>query len=290
MTAGKKAVVREPIFIVGCGRSGTTLIYEILSLHPELAWFSNLTDRFPRLPQLAVLNRSGLLRSSDRWRLRPAEGYRVWDHYSTLSRERRIGVLSKTDASSEEGRRFTRVIRLHQIFQGRPRFINKATRNTRRIGYLRALFEDARFIHVVRDPRSVVASMLRVAWWDNVQVWCENNITPSQWRSNGGDETELAARLWTAEVATAVHELGDSSGHGLQVCYEDLLAEPETALRKICDFCELDWEAPIERAVQRTAFRDRSQSFTTDLESGQIGVVESFCFPLASRLGYQKTR
>ena len=50
------AAAPPPIFMVGCGRSGTTALYEGLARHPQLAWFSTWTDR-ARGPELAVFNR-----------------------------------------------------------------------------------------------------------------------------------------------------------------------------------------------------------------------------------------
>ena len=44
--------LKPPLFIVGCGRSGTTIVYELLCEHPDLAWFSNYAERWPALPQL----------------------------------------------------------------------------------------------------------------------------------------------------------------------------------------------------------------------------------------------
>ena len=39
--------LKPPLFIVGCGRSGTTIVYELLCEHPDLAWFSNYAERWP---------------------------------------------------------------------------------------------------------------------------------------------------------------------------------------------------------------------------------------------------
>ena len=39
-------VIKKPIFIIGTGRCGSTLLYRILALHPELAFLSNINEKF----------------------------------------------------------------------------------------------------------------------------------------------------------------------------------------------------------------------------------------------------
>lgn len=44
-------------FILGPGRSGTTLFYKLLSLHPDVGYFNNYMAKFGGIPKLAILNR-----------------------------------------------------------------------------------------------------------------------------------------------------------------------------------------------------------------------------------------
>src|SRR3569623_1924620 len=51
-------VSTPPVFLVGAPRSGTSLLYKGLCLHSEVAFVSNWVRKFPRVPQLSVLNRA----------------------------------------------------------------------------------------------------------------------------------------------------------------------------------------------------------------------------------------
>ena len=49
--------LKNSLFILGTGRSGTTIVFRMLASHPELGWFSNYEERFPRVPQFALASR-----------------------------------------------------------------------------------------------------------------------------------------------------------------------------------------------------------------------------------------
>ena len=40
--------IDRPVFVIGTGRSGTTLFHEPMAYHPQLAWFSNWSRRYPQ--------------------------------------------------------------------------------------------------------------------------------------------------------------------------------------------------------------------------------------------------
>ena len=49
--------IDRPIFLIGCPRSGTTVIFESLSIHPEVGWFSHYFDKWPNLPWINIATR-----------------------------------------------------------------------------------------------------------------------------------------------------------------------------------------------------------------------------------------
>jgi omega-hydroxy-beta-dihydromenaquinone-9 sulfotransferase len=279
-----------PIFVVGCGRSGTTLVQDLLSHHPDLAWISKYTDRWPMLPQLALLSRVKRLpplRYRQAYLLpAPREGYRAWDHCDARDPTDRDRPLTEADAGPVERARIRRLAALHTRYQGATRFLNKNTRNSRRIRYLDAIFPDALFIHVLRDPRAVVASLLRVHFWPDMRLWWQDGMTPRQMTSQGRPAAAIAAEHWRRSVERLLDDgrtLGPSRYFELR--YETLVADPVGAMEDACDFAALR-PSPVIDAARRTHVESRNDKYATQLTADDLRIVAQIVQPLAGRLGY----
>jgi omega-hydroxy-beta-dihydromenaquinone-9 sulfotransferase len=285
--------VERPIFVIGCGRSGTTLLYDIMCGHRSLSWFSNYTDRWPGVPQLAALSRAyPALRRLELSPSRipapiPSEGYRIFDHCSPRSSADNNRPLTEADARDTERLCLARIIEAHQRSMGGHRFINKNTRNTRRIRFLRALFPDAIFIHVVRDPRATVASLLRVAFWPSLHFWWREDRTASELVEDGMLPEQLAAELWVHEVASARRdkEVLDASAY-MEIRYEDLIADPRAEVRNILAFVRLPWTSSFESVFRTFSIEDRTEGYRFHLDAGQIELIEDVTGPAACTFGY----
>ena len=193
------APIDRPIFVIGCGRSGTTVVYDLLCEHEQLGWFSNYTEHFsaPWLASLSRGRRYAFVRDHlGRFAPRPHEAHCLWSSCAP-ARDAIAGnaPLTAADATADEIQCLRSIVRSHLRYQGRRRFVNKNTRNARRIGYLSAVFPDALFVHVARDPRATVASLLRVHFWPTMPIWWCQNRTPEQLVNDGRDAVALAAEF-----------------------------------------------------------------------------------------------
>jgi omega-hydroxy-beta-dihydromenaquinone-9 sulfotransferase len=279
--------IRAPILIVGVGRSGTTLLYDLLARHPDVAWFSNLTDRFPSAPRLAGLSdlyrRSKARRLGGRWIPTPAEGYRLWRH----PRSDDDGPLGAADATPPQIAYVNRIVASHLRYQHKGRFLNKNTRNTRCLPYLDSLFDGALFVHVMRDPRAVVASLLRVAFWPEMRIWSAGGITPRRWADEGRDPAELAAGLWAADVRRSRADGATMPpDRYLEVRYEELVADPGGVLRRITDFVRLE-PLMLSSYLAGVTLEDRNEKFRDQMGAEQLRLVERTVEEVALGCGYQ---
>jgi hypothetical protein len=196
--------VDDPIWLVGTGRCGSSLLLRLLSYHPSLAWQSHLSARvggwagaFARVhdvPGLAdVLPRA----EGRRWIPQATENYTqleaATDHRFTAPRELRADELTPADRERLRG-----MVADHLRAQGKPRFVMKHT-GFPRVAYLAGAFPEARFVHVVRDGRAVAVSLCQVDWWSGEGQWGWGPIDEDDRRTyadSGRHELVLAAIYW----------------------------------------------------------------------------------------------
>lgn len=251
--------IDKPIFFIGMPRSGTTLMFTTLAVHPDLAWFSQYLERAPAVAAVAALsrlvdrvpslrkpvNRHGESRSRlGRLRIAPDEAYAVWER--CCGERFRYDYLLGARASEAERSCARRMVGRVMRYQGKPRFAAKIT-GPARIGYLSSIFEDARFVHIVRDGRAVVDSLMSVPFWKESKrmrepAWrggldAEEIVS---WRSRGASPPELAAIQWRTVIEAARREAADlAPDRYREVRYEDFVADPHASLDEIIDFCAL---------------------------------------------------
>jgi hypothetical protein len=285
------SAVTGPIAIVGCGRSGTTLLYRMLCCHADLAWFSNVTDRWPSLPALAALSNAYPIAASRGIETSlvpiPSEGYPFWNELTRIDALPMDEPLTDLDVSSRTKGLAAQRIGAIMRFQRKPRFVNKATRNVRRLRYVDALLDDVVFVHLMRDPRATVASLLRVAFWPDIPVWCEDNVTPRTWVRMGKDETELAARLWASDMERARTDAAAIDPDRLiEVRYEDLAQDPRHVVSEVARGSRLPMNPAFARSCDAFRITNRNRSIETDLTSAQLDTITEVAGPVAERLGY----
>lgn len=238
------------------------------------------------MASLSNLYRSDKLRRRrPRWLPIPAEGYPIWDDITQLPEDRSIDPLTEEDLDPGAIHRFREHLHQHQRWQRKPRFINKNTRNTRRIRYLNRIAPEALFIHVIRDPRPTAASLLRVAWWKELPLWTRGGSTPDSLQEV--PDAQLAAELWRAEVERAItdKEALDESRY-LEVRYEDLVREPLAVLKEIASFCRLEPSTTFRRSAATFVLTNQNEGFRSRLSDDEIRTVEQETCSVAAALGY----
>lgn len=186
------------IFLVGCPRSGTTWLQLLLGQHPAVATLHE-THLFPDYLQGWVT----------RWQ---ADAKRKRDAGLTA-------VISEDEFTSLCRDVAERVFRVALRDKPAARFIlEKTPLHVHHAEQILQLFPDACFVHLVRDPRAVVASLLAVSRsWGS--AWAPRNA-------------ERAAQTWCAAVA-AGHQLASLTSRRVDVTYEQLKQSPEAELKRV---------------------------------------------------------
>ncbi|MDZ4688361.1 MAG: sulfotransferase [Planctomycetaceae bacterium] len=308
--------IDRPIFLLGLPRSGTTMLQDICCTHPEVAYITNAMHQFPRclcavevMRKLLRLDAKGERYLADSVEVEagsPNEGIKLWGTWFGWT-PHDLRYVPRTPDSftpaeiAEIRHQLRRIIWCH----GRDRrFFTKNPALIPDIAILQHIFPDAKYIHIVRDPRNSANSMLKLYQLEKQQLdrirsnhrhglYDRGVFIPypripklaeyiEQW---GPDDLRTTAHVWNDSVSM-IRGWRDKLPHFLEVRYEDILREPEQQLSRLFDFAEL---RPIQREDARFWNKIAKVGKIHHAHTNQYGnfeLVEEICRDHMQTLGY----
>lgn len=244
----KAAGLSEIVFVCGALRSGTTLLRLMLDAHPALSNPAEMDFLFDALPE------PGAPLEPERVRER-VEGSRVF---------RRLGltidealdpydlVRDLADQCRRPGALLT--INLH-----------------RRFDRAAAVFPQARFVHLLRDPRDVAASAIAMGWSGNVYHGVDH------WIASERDFEALRAAVASDRIYEFKHE--------------DLIGEPARTLAALCAFLGVDYDDAMltypETSTYSAPDPEMTERWRQRLGDDEIRQVEAKAFAMMKARGYE---
>ena len=291
-----------PVFFVGMPRSGTTITFDVVASHPDVAWLANYATLLPGRPSVHLprrLARRGLGKSvADRLPvrgeglgrlvMRPTEGYPFWARWAhpDFARSYLDGEKVGKARAAEAYRAVQRVVR----WQGGGRFACKTT-GPGRLAYLRQIFPDALFVHLVRDGRAVVRSLLEVPFWREgggyERPWWQGwpAVHDDAIRTAATPEA-LAAAQWVAVVDSIRRDGASDPRNYLEIRYEDFTADPAAVVGPLLSRMGLSPSAEVDRFLaERVAVRSQNHKFR-QMDPAMVDRIEAVAAPLLGELGY----
>ena len=236
----------DPVFIVGCSRSGTTVTYETVAASPQLSAF----------------------------------GYEIPSFWNALSGPLNNGweseAASEADALPEHR---TRALRYFYQYLGAGRVLEKTCINVMRIDYLHRLFPDAIFIYIHRDGRDNISSMMdgwrhdghfRLSQFlgpppETVAIndgefdeW--SFFLPPGWRDyNRSSLEEVCAFQWlTANRMALDARQRIPESHWIQLRYEDIFERPVEMFREVFERLGIVFDRNLEARCANLSRRPTS--------------------------------
>lgn len=222
----------RPVFVVGCSRAGTTLVYKTLSESRQLGSLQRETHDF--WVELHPLSEK---------------------HWATHG-------LTVQDASGKDRDDVTRYFYAHTASR---RFVDKNNQNGLCVPYLHALFPDAVFVYVKRSPGDNINSLIE-GWGKPAEFATWSQDLPATVAIDGGRYTQwcfFLAEGWRDYLTASIEEVcafqysainqaildakaAVPAGQWLEVVYEDLIADPVTGFRRVFEGCGLDFTPALE--------------------------------------------
>jgi len=237
----------KPVFIVGCGRSGTTIFGYALSVHSKVTYLDE-----PR----------------DLW----SEAYPKTDIWSEHKKARNgTIVLTEADADSNNSAILINLFKQQIAKQGATTLIEKLPINNFRLRFINAIFPAARYIHIYRNALEVARSIEtrckngkwfvnnKYKWDELVKIARSNPKTEHlpELCTSYYDMGLLEWRLSTEAAVSFLDRLPKERQHELS--YTDLINNPEETVARALRFTDLDME-PLIRKFCHDIIRRKTSS------------------------------
>ena len=242
--------VKKPIFILGTGRSGTTILGVVLSMHRKIGY----------------LNEPKAM-----WHLiHPHE-----DIIGSYSRDDAKYRLTAEDATDEMRQRAAQMFGAYLTATRSERIVDKYPELIFRVDFVRALFPDARFIFLVRNGWDTCHSIANWSKRLGIHVNGEKHdwwgVDDRKWRllaeqlaktdpafSEIANEVahferhlDRAAVEWIITMREGMRLMDNLADCTHLVRFENLTAKPDETLSALCDFCELSTDTTFQEYARQ---------------------------------------
>jgi Sulfotransferase family len=247
-------------FLIGAARSGTDLLAAMLGAHPDLEMLSETGF----VPGLAEMIRSEPMTVERAIKVMAAAGP-IEEHGVSEAEMRRL----LTDLDEMKAAAVLRAFyEASAASGGKARWGDNTPSYLKRMRRIQRALTEARFIHVVRDGRDTLAAK------------------PAAISTGAAIAT---GQRWSKKVRSAQQQ-EHLMDWFLEIRYEDLIADPEAVVRRVCEFIELPFEASMIEPPERSAIEAELGPvgcWRERLELEQLGAFEEVAGEMLDELGYR---
>jgi len=271
--------IEKPIIFIGTGRSGTTIISEIIMRHRDLAFPSNYQEMFFKNPKTNLIRN---LFDNKLWRIygekkqlnkvsiinkyifKPAEAYKMWEYLTEGDIDFSRGFLLNKKETNEK------INFIHSYFQKMIKYQNKKRLTFKitgpsRMGYLLSIFPDAYFIILKRKPIPTISSFLKVnfwksrglnkLWWTGVYSDKEKNWV------NDNEDDPISLTTFQIKKLQEITKLECKiyNPKYIEVNYEDFVKNPWEEILRILDFSKLDVDVACLNYLKENRIYNRNK-------------------------------
>ena len=254
--------VDRPIFITGLGRSGTTILGILLSLHRDVGYLNEPKALWHLIDPRQDIN----------------------GNYSTTSARFRLG---ENDAHPDILLRAHRLFGRYLAFTGATRVVDKYPELIFRVPYVRKIFPDAKFVFITRNGQDAVPSVVKWSerlgikssshtddWWgrDDIkwhylrqQLILADPAYEAVWPVTAADldHANRAALEWIVTMREGLTQERRFPESVVRISYEMLLNNPITELEKLQNVCGLTPDPAVTEYAKKRLYENPAKGSLT---------------------------
>lgn len=269
-------LLEKPIIIFGSGRSGTTVISEIVFQHEDLAWHSNYQELFPKFAPINYLRR---LFDNKYWRIigmntqnnrsfrnymlfRPIERYDFWEAVTGKRIDFSRSFLLNEKATAEEREHIRTFFAKMVKYQKRKRLAIKIT-GPARMEYLMSIFPDAQFVNITREPVAIVRSWMEIYWNEQItnQLWWQGAYSDDELKKAqelSGNKFLFAAFQYKKLMETTQQEIDKMQPDIYTTSYEEFVKDPGVFTKNLMSFLKLKPSGLVDKFIEKLTIANRN--------------------------------
>lgn len=278
------------LFIVGCPRSGTTMLERMVNAHSQIAIIheTHWIARFFR--KRTGLTREGMVTPKLVRRLSEYHRFK----YLTVERKELLDLVANSEPMTYAAF-VSRIFDRYGRREGKPLVGDKTTGDyVRNIPLLHGLWPETRFVHLVRDGRNVCLSMLN---------WPKAHRAAGRWDIWAEDPVATTALWWGWHVRAGIEggrSIGPAGCH--EIHFESLVERPRQEIAALCAFLDVPFQDAMLAFHEGRARTDPGLSpnqawlpptpglrdWRTQMQSSDVEMFEALAGDLLSDLGYPR--
>jgi Sulfotransferase family len=268
--------IKSPVFILGCGRSGTTILGNLLAQLSSVTYLHEARDLW-----------TSAYPETD-----------VWTEHA-VARHGKL-VFTESDENPRKTRALKKLFALELRKSRRPILVEKLPINNFRLPFIRRMFPDCRFIHIWRNglevARSIESMSIQGRWfrpdqyrWNLLAEYAQSMPETAHLPALCQSDYEKGLLEWRVSTEAATSFLGRlPQDNWLEVSYSTFVADPFGTNERLTDFLHLTPEQTVRDFIQsnvRRCSENRDGAEVTKLERLIGGpLLEQSVKPLQSAL------
>ena len=305
--------IDKPVFIIGCPRSGTSLLFRILSSSKDL-WslyresndiWNKFLNRFHKGNENDTLTGSDLNEEAKNFLLNEFHRHSLNNYL--LGYVLRENLLKNIYLMPSVELIASCNLFLKRLFLKQYRLVEKSPRNCFRISFINKLFKDCKFIFLKRDGRTNINSLLE--GWNKKGRYIREDLNGEVVKINGYNGTswkfvkppdwkkyldkpleKVCAFQWVSSNQSAIRGLESvEKDRKFTISYEELIEAPKVIVSRICDFVEIPFSEELKKITDELPLVNVTSSPDKNKWKKNLSLIENVypvIEPVMEQLGY----